>query len=249
MRAFQQRHTLLLVDDDYAIATATGEYLESIGYDVDYAHDGLEGLRLASEQHYDVILLDGKMPRMDGLDVCRAFRREVKRSTPIIFLSGRERVEDRVTGIEAGADDYLVKPYALPELQARLNALIKRQRRQLAGTRLTVGDLTLETENYTVKRAGQRLSLSPIQFQLLAVLMRHSPAIVTRAQLEREIWGSDLPDSDTLRSHIYNLRKVIDKPFDSPLLHTHLTFGFRLAPVDQPLPSTQPETDSAAVAA
>lgn len=150
----------------------------------------------------------------------------------------------------AGADDYLVKPHALPELQAaRLNALIKRQRRQLAGTRLTVGDLTLETENYTVKRAGQRLSLSPIQFQLLAQLRcgirrRSSPGPAGARDLGQRPAGL----GHAAQSHLQRC-KVIDKPFDRPLLHTHLTFGFRLAPVDEPLPSTQPETDSAAVAA
>ena len=161
-------------------------------------------------------------------------RNEAKKSTPVLMLTARDTLNDKVNGLEAGADDYLVKPFAIQELEARVRALIRRDRRQVSAEVLRVADLVLDTATLRVTRAGQEIALSPIGLRLLTILMRESPRVVTRRDIEREIWGDGLPDSDTLRSHLYNLRKVIDRPFDRPLLHTVQTAGYRIADLDMP---------------
>ena len=177
-----------------------GEFLERRGYSVDYAADG-DGLHLAVSNSYDVIVLDLMLPRLDGLEVCRKLRREAKKSTPLLMLTARDTLEDKLAGLEAGADDYLVKPFEVRELEARLRALIRRDRRQVSTEVLTVGDMTLDTATLRLTRDGQELTVSPIGLKLLAILMRESPRVVSRRDIEREIWGDTLPDSDTLRSH------------------------------------------------
>jgi len=220
---------ILLVEDNRPISEMVGEYLERRGFGVDYAADGLDGLRLATENSYDVIILDLMLPRLDGLEVCRRLRNESKRATPVLMLTARDTLTDKVSGLDAGADDYLVKPFAIQELEARVRALIRRDRRQVSAEVLKVADLVLDTASLRVTRAGRELQLSPIGLRLLTILMRESPRVVTRRDIEREIWGDGLPDSDTLRSHLYNLRKSIDRPFDKPLLHTVHGVGYRLA--------------------
>ena len=170
--------------------------------------------------------------RLDGLELCRRLRQEAKKSTPVLMLTARDTLADKVTGLDAGADDYLVKPFAIQELEARVRALIRRERRQVSAEVLRIADLVLDTASLRVTRAGQELQLSPIGLRLLTILMRESPRVVTRRDIEREIWGDGLPDSDTLRSHLYNLRKAIDRPFDKPLLHTVQTAGYRIADLD-----------------
>jgi DNA-binding response OmpR family regulator len=148
------------------------------------------------------------------------------------MLTARDTLTDKVSGLDAGADDYLVKPFAIQELEARVRALIRRDRRQVSAEVLKVADLVLDTASLRVTRAGRELQLSPIGLRLQTILMRESPRVVTRRDIEREIWGDGLPDSDTLRSHLYNLRKSIDRPFDKPLLHTVQTAGYRIADLD-----------------
>jgi len=223
---------ILLVEDNRPISEMVGEYLERRGFGVDYAADGLDGLRLATENSYDVIILDLMLPRLDGLEVCRRLRNESKRATPVLMLTARDTLDDKIRGLEAGGDDYLVKPFAIQELEARVRALIRRDRRQVSAEVLQVGDLVLDTATLRVHRDGRDLQLSPIALRLLTILMRESPRVVSRRDIEREIWSDSLPDSDTLRSHLYNLRKVIDKPFQQPLLHTIHSAGYRLAAVD-----------------
>lgn len=212
----EQSGLILLVEDNRQIAEMVGEFLERRGYSVDYAADGVSGLHLAVSNSYDVVVLDLMMPGMDGLDVCRKLRRDAKKSTPVLMLTARDTLEDKLVGLEAGADDYLVKPFEVRELEARLRALIRRDRRQVSTEILTVGDMTLDTATLRLVRSGQELTVSPIGLKLLAILMRESPRVVSRRDIEREIWGDTLPDSDTLRSHLYNLRRVIDKPFSVP---------------------------------
>jgi len=224
----EQAGLILLVEDNRQIAEMVGEFLERRGYSVDYAADGVSGLHLAVSNSYDVVVLDLMLPGMDGLDVCRKLRRDAKKSTPVLMLTARDTLEDKLIGLEAGADDYLVKPFEVRELEARLRALIRRDRRQVSTEILTVGDMTLDTATLRLVRGGQELTVSPIGLKLLAILMRESPRVVSRRDIEREIWGDTLPDSDTLRSHLYNLRRVIDKPFDRPLLHTIHSAGYRL---------------------
>ena len=220
---------VLLIEDNRRIAEVVTEFLESRGYAVDYAADGVSGLHLAVTNSYDVILLDLMLPGMDGLQLCRKLRAEAKNATPVLMVTARDTLDDKLTGLDAGADDYLVKPFEVRELEARMRALIRRDRRQVSSEVFTVADLTLDMSTLRVMRGGQELSLSPVGLKLLGILMRESPRVVSRRDVEREIWGDTLPDSDTLRSHLYNLRRAIDKPFDVPLLHTIHSAGYRLA--------------------
>ena len=232
MRRDDPSGLILLVEDNRSLSEMVGEFLESKGFGVDYAGDGMDGYRLATENSYDVIVLDLMLPRMDGIEVCRKLRTEAKKSTPVLMLTARDTLDDKIRGLEAGGDDYLVKPFAIQELEARVRALIRRDRRQVSAEVLRIADLVLDTASLRVTRAGQELQLSPIGLRLLTILMRESPRVVTRRDIEREIWGDSLPDSDTLRSHLYNLRKTIDKPFQKTLLHTIHSAGYRLAELE-----------------
>jgi len=232
MRRDDPAGLILVVEDNRNPSEMMGEYLEARGFGVDYAGDGHDGYRLAVDNSYDVIVLDLMLPRMDGVEVCRRLRHEAKKSTPVLMLTARDTLQDKVIGLDAGADDYLVKPFAIQELEARLRALIRRDRRQVSAEVLKVADLILDTASLRVTRGGKEILLSPIGLRLLTILMREAPRVVTRRDIEREIWGDGLPDSDTLRSHLYNLRKAIDRPFDKPLLHTVQTAGYRIADLD-----------------
>jgi DNA-binding response OmpR family regulator len=236
MRHAQETSGLVLVvEDNRNISEMIGEYLEGKGFEVDYASDGLDGYRLATENSYDVLVLDLMLPRMDGLEVCRRLRSEARKSTPVLMLTARDTLDDKLSGLGTGADDYLTKPFAIQELEARLRALIRRERRQVGAEVLKVADLVLDPASLRATRAGSELQLSPIGLKLLTILMRESPRVVTRRDIEREIWGDGLPDSDTLRSHLYNLRKTIDKPYEKPLLHTVQSAGYRIADIAQPM--------------
>jgi DNA-binding response OmpR family regulator len=229
MRRDDSAGLILLIEDNRNLPEVVGEYLESRGFGVDYATDGLDGYRLACDNSYDVIVLDLVLPRLDGVELCRRLRTEAKKSTPVLMLTARDTLADKVSGLDAGADDYLVKPFAIQELEVRARALIRRDRHQASPEVLRIADLVLDTAGLRATRAGQELQLSPIGLRLLTILMRESPRLVTRRDIEREIWGDGLPDSDTLRSHLYNLRKVVDRPFEKPLLHTVQTAGYRIA--------------------
>lgn len=224
--------SILLVEDNQDIAEMVYAFLERRGYDLDYAADGVTGLHLAVTNSYDVIILDLMLPGMDGINLCRKLRDEAQRDTPILMLTARDTLDDKVAGLDAGADDYLVKPFEIQELEARIRGMIRRRRGQTAPESLAVGDLRLDTGTLTVTRAGETLNLTPICLKILTVLMRASPRVVSRRDIEREVWGDVLPDSDTLRSHLYNLRKTIDKPFPKPLLHTVQSAGYRLCDLD-----------------
>jgi len=225
--------TVLLIEDHRDIAGAIVDFLEDRGFTVDYAADGITGLHLAVTNPYDVIVLDIMLPGLDGLSVCRTLREEARNDTPLLMLTARDTLDDKITGLSAGADDYLVKPFEVRELEARLRTLLRRHRGAVAREVHTVEDLTLDTATLQVTRGGQSLALTPIGLKLLTALMRASPRVVSRQQLEREVWGDLLPDSDTLRSHLYTLRKAIDKPFARPLLHTLPGAGYRLAADDE----------------
>ena len=232
MRRDDPSGLILLVEDNRSLSEMVGEYLESKGFGVDFAGDGIDGFRLATDNSYDVIVLDVMLPRMNGIELCRRLRQESKKSTPVLLLTARDTLADKVNGLDAGADDYLVKPFAIQELEARVRALIRRDRRQVSAEVLRIADLVLDTASLRVTRGGTELQLSPIGLRLLTILMRESPRVVTRRDIEREIWGDGLPDSDTLRSHLYNLRKAIDRPFEKQLLHTVQTAGYRIADLE-----------------
>lgn len=239
MSAAAPKGTLLVVEDHQDIAEMVVAYLEQRSYSVDYAADGVTGLHLAVTHPFDLIVLDLMLPGIDGLELCRKLRNEAKNSTPILMLTARDTLHDKVAGLDAGADDYLVKPFAIEELEARVRAMIRRHRGAVSPERLHVGDLVVDTATVQVERAGQRLILTPIGLKILTVLMRASPRVVSRAELERQVWGDILPDSDTLRSHLYNLRKVVDKPFSNPLVHTVPSAGYRVADLDEKQPRAQ----------
>ena len=226
--------SLLLIEDHRDIAEMVFNYLEQSGYAVDYAADGVTGLHLAVTNDYDLIVLDLMLPGLDGLTLCSRLRADAGRDTPVLMLTARDTLDDKVAGLDAGADDYLIKPFELRELAARIGALLRRRRGQVAAEILSVVDLRLNTGTLEVTRAGQLLTLTPIGLKLLAVLMKASPRVVSRTELERQVWGETLPDSDTLRSHLYNLRKVIDKPFGVALLHTISGAGYCLSLRDGP---------------
>lgn len=223
---------ILLVEDNHDIAAMIGDHLESNGYEVDYAADGLTGLHLAVTESFDAIILDLMLPGMDGLEICRKLRDDAGKDTPILMLTARDTLEDKVAGLDAGADDYLVKPFEMPELDARVNAMLRRASGEMTSQVLRVADLTLNTGTYEVEREGTSLTLTPICLKLLIALMKSSPKVISRRDLERAVWDDIVPDSDALRSHLYNLRKVIDKPFEQPLLHTVQGLGYRLAELD-----------------
>ena len=219
---------ILLIEDNHDIAAMVGEHLEHEGYEVDYAGDGVTGLHLAVTQDFDVIILDLMLPGMDGLDVCRKLRGEAGKSTPLLMLTARDTLEDKVAGLDAGADDYLVKPFDLEELDARLRAMLRRAGGEVAAEVFRVADLEVNTGTMEVHRRGKELKLTPIGLKLLVALMKASPKVLSKATLEKTVWGDIVPDSDALRSHLYNLRKAVDQPFDRPLLHNIPGMGYRL---------------------
>jgi len=225
--------TVLLVEDHVDIAEMVGAYLENRGYIVDYAADGITGLHLAVSNKYDAIILDLMLPGMDGLEVCHKVRNEAKNDVPIIMLTARDTLDDKITGLDKGADDYLIKPFAIQELEARLRSLIRRYSGDISKELIVVGELSIDTSTLKVQRADKELIMTPIGLKILTVLMRASPAVVSRRDLERQVWGDILPDSDTLRSHLYNLRKIIDKPFKQPLLQTIQGSGYRILDINE----------------
>ena len=217
---------VLVIEDDVDVATNVAEYLAERGARLDFAYDGVRGFELAGSHNYSVIVLDLGLPGMDGIDVCRCLRRAAS-DTPILMLTARDELEQKVEGFQAGADDYLVKPFALPELYHRLVALVRR-REGPADAVLTVADLELDPQTREVRRAGRPIHLNRTEFRLLELLARAAPRMMTRDQLETEIWGDDAISPDLLRSYVYRIRQRIDKPFGAALLQTVHGQGYRL---------------------
>ena len=219
---------ILVIEDNRDILANVLDYLQLKGFSVDCAQDGLSGLHLASSGHYDLIVLDVMLPGIDGYQLCRRLREEARNEVPILMLTARDALADRLQGLNAGADDYLIKPFALSELVARIEAILRRSQGSRQ-RRLQVGDLCYDLDTLQVSRAGQLLRLNPLGLKLLAILMQKSPAVVRREVLEEALWGDDCPDSDSLRSHVHQLRQVLDKPFTSALVQTVHGVGYRLA--------------------
>jgi DNA-binding response OmpR family regulator len=218
---------VLIIEDNHDLVDNITEYLEKEGHFLDFAFDGIAGLHLALTSDYDVIVLDVMLPGMDGLTLCNKLRREAEKRTPVLMLTARDTVADKLSGFDAGTDDYLVKPFSLRELGARLLALARRDTPDKQ-TPLRISDLELNALTMTVQRAGQNIELNRICFKILAILMRAYPGVVSRQDLEEELWGDMPPLSDSLRTHMYTLRSAIDKPFDRPLLQTVHGVGYRL---------------------
>jgi DNA-binding response OmpR family regulator len=220
--------TVLIVEDHQDLAANIGDFLEAGGMTVDFAADGMTALQLCNQHNYDALVLDIMMPGIDGFEVCQRVREDLQQDMPIIMLTARDTLDDKLSGFAQGSDDYLVKPFEMKELEARLVSHIRRHRGELDSKSLQVADIVFEPKTMRVLRGGEVIRLSPIMLQILRILMRESPKLVTREKLEAEIWGEDTPDSDTLRSHLYNLRKLIDKPFQQNLLHTIPGIGYKL---------------------
>ena len=218
---------ILLVEDNADIADNIAEFFEARGHVLDFAMNGVQGLHLALTQEYDVIILDIMLPGMDGLTLCDKYRGSSSKQVPILMLTARDTLQDKIVGFEAGADDYLVKPFELKELEVRTYALAKRGVRTLTNV-LNVGDLELNLDTMTVTRGGRHIELNRTCVKILELLMRASPKMVSRTSLEHALWGDMPPDTDALRSHMYLLRKKIDKPFSSSLLRTMRGIGYSL---------------------
>lgn len=222
---------ILVIEDNPDIAANLGDYLEEHGHTVDFAADGVTGLHLAVVHEFDAIVLDLNLPGMDGLEVCRKLRNEARKQTPVLMLTARDSLDNKLAGFDSGADDYLVKPFALQEVDVRLNALARRGRGPKARI-LNVGDLEFNLDTLEVRREGKFLQLNPTGLKILQSLMEASPAVVTRQELETRVWGEELPDSDSLRVHIHGLRAMIDKPFATPMIQTRHGIGYRIAVPD-----------------
>jgi DNA-binding response OmpR family regulator len=220
---------ILVVEDEHKIANSIKKGLEQETYAVDVAYDGLEGFDLAASQDYDVIILDLMLPQMDGVAICRKLR-EKQIHTPILMLTARGQLNDKVKGLNAGADDYLIKPFAFVELLARIKALTRRPRENL-GAVLSVAELTLNSITYQVRRGDKDIQLSKKEFALLEYLLRHKGKILTKDQIMNHVWDYDadiLPN--TVEVYVGYLRSKIDKPFKDkpPLIHTVRGFGYKV---------------------
>lgn len=218
---------ILIVEDNRDIANNIADFLELKGYSFDFALNGMTAVSKVRADEFDLIILDLMLPGMDGLEVCRTVRAECIRHIPIIMLTARDTLPDKLEGFDAGTDDYLTKPFALEELCARIRALAKREPEKRSKV-VCIGELELTAETRLVERAGQRIKLNNTCFQILHILMVASPRIVSKGELELKIWQELPPGSDVIRSNIYTLRNKIDKPFDYPMLHTEHGVGYSI---------------------
>ncbi len=220
---------ILVVEDNHRLSNSLKMNLVHEGYSVDTAYDGQEGQDLAELTPYDLVILDVLLPAKDGFEVCRDLRRR-KIHTPILLLTARDSVDDRVQGLDCGADDYLVKPFAMQELLARLRALLRRQQPYQPG-RLEMGSLVVDPATHTALRAGQPIELTPKEFALLEFLLHHPNQVVTREMIEQHIWNYDFEcESNVIDVYVRRLRRKIDDPFPVKLLATVRGIGYRLTP-------------------
>ena len=225
---------ILIIEDNEDLASNIGDFLELNGHAVDFAADGVVGLHLAVTGEFDAVILDLMIPGIDGLTLCRRLRKDAGNQVPVLMLTARDTLDDKLLGFEAGADDYLVKPFALEELKARLLAIVKRE----VGRRhyLAIADLELDLGTLIARRQGKVLTLSRMGARLLQELMQAFPNVVTRTELERKLWGEEPPESRSLRTHIYQLRQELDRPFTRPLLETVHGIGYKLIDRTQDIP-------------
>ncbi|MCG7531041.1 response regulator transcription factor [Psychrobium sp. MM17-31] len=219
---------LLLIEDHAEISKVIFEYFELKGHEMDYASDGKHGIELATTNHYDMIILDIMLPQIDGLSVCRQLRQQGN-NTPVIMLTACDEKEDILSGFEQGADDYLVKPFDLNILEARINAIYQRFAGKRAVNELSFNDLVLDLTNHQALRGECHFTLNNAQFKLLKLLMLKSPGIATREEISRELWQDDEPDEDLIRNHVYRLRTLIDKPFKKGYIKTIPKVGYQLS--------------------
>lgn len=224
---------VLIIEDHSDIAANIGDFLEPRGWEVDFADSGPRGLGLATQQRFDVLILDLNLPGFDGLELAdrlRADENAASRIAPILMLTARDTLDDKLHGFQAGGDDYMVKPFALLELEARLQALTRRSS-GLADDRvpLRLADLTLDLRTLEVRRGSRDIALKPKARKLLEILLRAQGAVLSRADIESALWGDAPPDGEALRVHIHELRHAVDQPGEVPLLHTVRGAGYRMS--------------------
>lgn len=219
---------ILIIEDNAELAANIGDYLEAAGHAADFAAHGRHGLDLARAGEFDAIVLDLNLPGLDGVELCDALRRDGS-DIPVLMLTARDTLPERLEGFGAGADDYLVKPFSLAELLARLTALARRASGGVGRRRLALADLEYDPETLRARRGGRELRLQPVQRRLLELLLRNSARVVRRSELERVVWGESPPQGDALRAHIHLLRNAVDRGHEVKLLHTVPGVGYRLA--------------------
>ncbi len=219
---------ILLVEDDQKIASFIIKGLKAAGFAVDHADDGETGRDLALSEPYDAAIVDIMLPGLDGLSVIRQMRKE-KIVTPVIILSARGAIEDRVKGLQTGSDDYLTKPFSFSELLARVQALIRRSTGSLEPTRLVAGDISMNLISRDVERSGKKIELQPLEFSLLEYLMRNAGRVVSKTMIMEHVWDYHFdPQTNVVESRIYRLRDKIEKGFDRKLIHTVRGVGYVL---------------------
>jgi len=218
---------ILIVEDEPKVAAFIRKGVQEEGWNADVAVDGDSSLSMIRAGRYDIIALDIMLPGRDGMSVLRAMRRDGD-DTPVLLLTARDAVPDRVAGLKAGADDYLVKPFAFEELLARLQALVRRRMGSYEEM-LSAGDLKMDTVRHIVQRAGQPVTLTTLEYRLLEYLLRNRGRVLSRVDIEEAIWGlNDDADSNVIDVYINHLRNKIDRPFQQPLIHTERGFGYKL---------------------
>lgn len=218
---------VLVIEDNLDIATLLVDFFSDKGHLADCANDGLSGLHLVSVNDYDMIILDLALPGIDGISLCKKIRDHHKKDIPILMLTARDSLEDKLVGFDAGADDYLVKPFELSEVYARVNALWRRSLMSNKAS-LEVSDLSLDLRTLHVTRAGVAIKLNPVRLKILRLLMENTHRVVSRHEIESYVWGDEVTESDALRTHLSAIRQAIDKPFENRLLHTLHGMGYRL---------------------
>lgn len=218
--------SVLLVEDQHDIAANIWDFLERRGYRVDHAADGEAGMAAALRGNFDVIVLDLGLPRLDGLELCRRLR-ETDRRTPVLMLTARDTLDDKLRGFAEGADDYLVKPFALRELEVRIRAVYRRGQVS-PDAPLVVGDLRYDPKTLRATRQGRHIELTRAQSAILHQLMRHSPQVLTHEALIAAVWGDEGGDVAALHTHVYELRKAVDRPFGEALIRSVHGIGYRL---------------------
>lgn len=222
-----EKPQVLIVEDNDELAGSVADYLSALGYSVDFAFNGAAGLQLLEQNRYDLAIFDVAMPKMNGLELCKKLRNELFNPIPVLFLTARDTLDDKKQGFQAGADDYLIKPFALEELHLRLQALLSRGPRRDVGIQNIAG-LTIDHNQSIVRCGNTQVRLLSLQMNILTILTKHYPNVVSRQVLEQALWEGAPPESDPLRTHIYRLRATLETSFERPIIRTVYAKGYQI---------------------